>query len=52
MNNLYADVPVDQVQLLRGFRASHPYTELDGEDWRYIACGQGDRALLFLPGHS
>jgi pimeloyl-ACP methyl ester carboxylesterase len=49
---IYRDVPAEQRQILYGFRANHPYKELDvgGTRWRYIACGQGDKALLFLPG--
>jgi pimeloyl-ACP methyl ester carboxylesterase len=49
-NELYTNVPAEQRQLLQRFRASHPYAELEGENWRYVACGQGDSALLFLPG--
>jgi pimeloyl-ACP methyl ester carboxylesterase len=49
---IYKDVPDEQKRLLQDFRANHPYKELDvgGTRWRYIACGQGDKALLFLPG--
>lgn len=45
-------VPAEQKQLLDDFRASHPYTEIEtaGKRWRYIACGQGKRTLLLLPG--
>lgn len=48
----YRNVPPAQRDRLFAFRATHPYTRLDidGTAWRYIACGQGDRALLFLPG--
>jgi pimeloyl-ACP methyl ester carboxylesterase len=51
-DKIYAEVPLKQKQLLRDFRANHPYRELDvgGTRWRYIACGQGVKALLFLPG--
>jgi pimeloyl-ACP methyl ester carboxylesterase len=51
-DDIYRDVPDEQKQLLQDFRANHPYRELDvdGTRWRYIASGQGDRALLFLPG--
>jgi hypothetical protein len=51
-DEIYENVPVKQRQFLQDFRASHPYKELDvgGTCWRYIACGQGDKALLFLPG--
>lgn len=49
---IYLGVPVEQKRLLQDFWASHSYRELDvnGARWRYIACGQGDEALLFLPG--
>jgi pimeloyl-ACP methyl ester carboxylesterase len=51
-DEIYKDVPDEQKQLLQDFRANHPYKELDvdGTPWRYIACGQGGEALLFLPG--
>jgi pimeloyl-ACP methyl ester carboxylesterase len=51
-DEIYRDVPDEQKQLLQDFRANHPYRELDVDDtrWRYIACGQGDKVLLFLPG--
>jgi aminoacrylate hydrolase len=45
-------VPAEQKRLLQEFRANHPYSELDVDStcWRYIACGQGEKTLLFLPG--
>ena len=51
-DEIYARVPVAQKRMLAEFRANHPYKELDvgGVRWRYIACGQGEKALLFLPG--
>jgi pimeloyl-ACP methyl ester carboxylesterase len=51
-DKLYAQVPAEQKELLRDFRANHPYKELEVGDarWCYIACGQGDEALMFLPG--
>ncbi len=51
-DEIYAQVPVEQKRLLQEFRANHPYKELEvgGARWRYIACGQGDKTLLFLPG--
>jgi aminoacrylate hydrolase len=51
-DEIYAQVPVEQKQILEEFRASHPYKDLDvaGTRWHYIACGQGDKALLFIPG--
>ena len=49
-DEIFATVPVEQRQILAQFRASHPYKELDvaGRRWRYIACGRGGKALLFL----
>ena len=49
---IYSQVPAGQKRLLEGFRANHPYKAMDvqGARWRHIACGQGDQALLFLPG--
>jgi hypothetical protein len=34
------------------FRDTHPTTRatVEGIKWEYIACGQGDKALLILPG--
>ena len=51
-DEIYENALAEQKQLLQDFRANHPYRELDvgGTRWRYIACGQGDKALLFLPG--
>jgi lipase len=48
----YRDVPPPQRDRLFAFRVTHPYTQLtiNGASWQYIACGQGDSALLFLPG--
>jgi len=51
-DEIYKDVPDEQKRVLQEFRTDHPYRELDinGTPWRYIACGQGDKALLFVPG--
>jgi len=48
----FEQVPIEQVRLLQDFRANHAYKEVDVGDgrWRYLAGGQGDHALLFLPG--
>lgn len=50
--NIYANVPVEQQTMLREFRARHPYRELqvNATSWHYIACGQGSKTLLLLPG--
>ncbi|HEX7182568.1 MAG TPA: alpha/beta hydrolase [Thermoanaerobaculia bacterium] len=52
MTNLYRDVPAEQVETLRSFRAEHPYrrTTLRGIPWEHIVAGEGERALLLLPG--
>lgn len=36
----------------RRFREQHPVTRasIEGQPWEYIAAGEGDRALLLLPG--
>jgi pimeloyl-ACP methyl ester carboxylesterase len=49
---IYSDVPADQREQLMIFRINHHYKELDvaGTPWRYISCGDGENALLFLPG--
>lgn len=48
----YADVPAAQVAQLREFLAAHPYRQhpAAGVDWQYIVAGQGDDALVLLPG--
>lgn len=52
MTNPYRDVPAEQVETLRRFRAEHPYrrTTLRGIPWEHIVAGQGERTLLLLPG--
>jgi pimeloyl-ACP methyl ester carboxylesterase len=49
---IYSDVPADQREQLMIFRINHRYKELEvaGTLWRYISCGDGENALLFLPG--
>lgn len=49
---LYKDVPGEQFEQFRQFRAVHPYKQamIDGVAWEYIAAGHGDEALLLLPG--
>jgi pimeloyl-ACP methyl ester carboxylesterase len=51
-DGIYGTVPPEQRERLFSFRATHPYRRLTcGETtWRYVACGQGEGALLFLPG--
>ena len=42
----------DLRQRLEAFRRTHPYREVQvaGRRWRYVVGGQGERALLLLPG--
>ena len=55
-DELYAKVPPEQVARLKDFRRTHPYKQLTIRDangetqWEYISCGQGEQALLLLPG--
>jgi pimeloyl-ACP methyl ester carboxylesterase len=50
--SLYKNVPIEQRNQLLEFRAAHPYKQLpiDAVSWHYIACGQGEKTLLLLPG--
>ena len=52
INEIYQDVPAEQRERFFSFRATHSYHSVgaNGTTWRYIACGEGKRALLFLPG--
>ncbi len=53
---IYAQVPPEQVTRLKDFRRTHPYKQLTIGDpkgetkWEYISCGQGNDTLLLLPG--
>ena len=51
-DDIYRDVPEEQREQLRQFRATHPYKRFafDGLEWRYIASGQGEQAVLILGG--
>ena len=50
----YAGVPPDQVARLKRFRRTHSYEHLPvgNTNWEYIACGQGEQALLSLQVHT
>jgi pimeloyl-ACP methyl ester carboxylesterase len=50
--SLYAKVPAEELEKFKIFRRDLPYEELsyDGQVWPYLCGGQGDEALLFLPG--
>jgi len=51
-DKLYRDVSPERRAQLLDFRATHPYQRLTVGDvaWEYIACGQGEPALLILGG--
>lgn len=51
-DRIYRHVPAERREQLRQFRATHPYKRLtvDGVEWEYIACGEGEEALLILGG--
>jgi len=51
-DRLYQDVPVEQRETLRTFRATHPYRTLNvgGVPWEYIASGEGSLTMLLLGG--
>jgi pimeloyl-ACP methyl ester carboxylesterase len=55
-DEIYAQVPPEQVARLKDFRRTHPYRRLiigdtkGKTEWEYISCGQGEQALLLLPG--
>jgi len=51
-DELYENVPAEQVARLKEFRRAHPYKQLVVGDttWEYIACGQENETLLLLPG--
>ncbi len=52
VDEIYRDVPREQVARLKEFRLTHPYKQLIVGDtkWEYISCGQGEQTLLLLPG--
>ena len=51
-DEIYASVPPHQVARLKRFRRTHRYERLPvgNTNWEYISCGQGEQALLSLPG--
>lgn len=53
-DRFYGKVPREQRERLLAFRAAHPEKRISagGVEWRYIACGEGERTLLLLPGVS
>lgn len=52
MNDFYGGVPPEQAARLQHFRQTHPvkHATVNGIDWEYIACGQGNSAILWLVG--
>ena len=51
-DQIYEQVPPEQVARLKEFSLTHPYKQLIVGDtrWQYISCGQGEKTLLLLPG--
>lgn len=51
-DQIYEQVPPEQVARLKEFRLTHPYKQLIVGDtrWEYISCGRGQQTLLLLPG--
>ncbi len=49
---LYKDVPAEQIEKLREFRATQTCKEVTirGADWRYLDTGRGSTTLLIPPG--
>lgn len=52
ISRLYADVPAQQVEKLKQFRAANPYklATISDVQWEYIVAGQEDETILLLPG--
>lgn len=50
--SIYAEVPPEQRERLKTFRATHSgsHAVVNGVEWEYIACGQGETAILWLVG--
>jgi pimeloyl-ACP methyl ester carboxylesterase len=51
-DQIYEQVPPEQVARLKEFRLTHSYKQLNAGDtkWEYISCGRGPQTLLLLPG--
>jgi len=49
---IYARVSPVKTASLESFRQNHPLqtAEVDGEDWEYVAFGDGEETILFLHG--
>lgn len=52
LNDVYKKAPREQREQLAQFRATHPQKQLviEGGTWWYLAGGQGEKAMVFLPG--
>jgi aminoacrylate hydrolase len=52
LEKFFKNVPAEQIEQLRAFRSNYPprHLTVDGNNWQYIACGQGNKALALLPG--
>lgn len=51
-DEIYKNVPAEQVAWLKAFRLAHSYKQVTAGDvqWQYICCGRGEQTLLLLPG--
>ncbi len=51
-DDYYADVPADQRERLRAFRAAHTprHVQVGAVPWEYLAGGSGDQTVLLLVG--
>jgi pimeloyl-ACP methyl ester carboxylesterase len=52
LDRFYRKVPQELKEQLERFRAARPFKVLAVDDvtWQYISCGQGQQAILLLPG--
>ena len=52
LKRVYHDPAAPRWEELRKFRATHPpkHTIVNGVGWEYIACGEGEEAIVILPG--
>ena len=52
IEKIYKNVPREQVERLLQYRATHPLKQLriEGVDWSYMICGQGEKTILLPPG--
>jgi pimeloyl-ACP methyl ester carboxylesterase len=51
-DDIYANAPVERREALSRFRQEHPPQQrmIDGVEWEFLACGQGEESLIILGG--